>query len=61
MKLQLDTTTDQLDELHRVLDGTRESTEQVKVNRKALANLLFDHSRLAGLHQNKIQESENIG
>ncbi len=57
-RLQLATNTDELDDLHRALDGSRESSEFVKVSRKALSNILVDHGRLVGLHQNKVQEAE---
>jgi hypothetical protein len=48
-KLQLTATSDQFQALHAALDGTRRTTQSIKVDRTALTNLLLDHSRALGV------------
>jgi hypothetical protein len=45
--VQLACSDDQLDSLHLAIEHSRASSETVRVNREALANLLLDHGRIA--------------
>lgn len=45
-RLKLECTQAQFEGLHEALDGLRDSTRKVSVDKTALAALLRDHSRL---------------
>ena len=49
--MKLVCTQQQFEGIHKDVDGTRPSTEIVKVNRQALVNLLDDHARLIEFYE----------
>lgn len=53
-KLKLETSTDQMDDLHRAADKARKGGK-VKVERDALMALLIDHGRLLKVHEGRVE------
>ena len=59
-KISLNTTQDNFDDLHQVVDKARKNAKIVKVNRKLLINLLMDHSLLiSSLNDLGVRDIEN--
>ena len=59
-KILLNTTQDNFDDLHQVVDKARKNAKSVKVNRQLLINLLMDHSLLiSSLNDLGVRDIEN--
>jgi hypothetical protein len=59
-RISLNTTVDNFDDLHQVVDKARKNAKIVKVDRKLLINLLMDHSLLiSSLNDLGVRDIEN--
>jgi len=59
-KILLNTTQDNFDDLHQIVDKARKNAKIVKVDRKLLINLLMDHSLLiSSLNDLGVRDIEN--
>jgi len=59
-KISLNTTQDNFDDLHQVVDKARKNAKSVKVHRQLLINLLMDHSLLiSSLNDLGVRDIEN--
>ena len=59
-KILLNTTQDNFDDLHQVVDKARKNAKIVKVDRQLLINLLMDHSLLiSSLNDLGVRDIEN--
>ena len=59
-KISLNTTQDNFDDLHQIVDKARKNAKIVKVDRKLLINLLMDHSLLiSSLNDLGVRDIEN--
>ena len=59
-KVFINTTQDDFDDLHQIVDKARKNAKIVKVDRKLLINLLMDHSLLINsLNSLGIRDIEN--
>ena len=60
-RIFINTTQDNFDDLHQIVDRARKNAKIVKVDRKLLINLLMDHSLLIdSLNSLGIRDIENV-